>query len=112
MSRAAHTFVRHASCVPVAVAPLKPGKSRAHARQSGRRARASSKFSNSLPKMTLQREESDADPAAESWQEEPPFPVVPERNFAAQRLTLYALLVAAIVLPCVYVAVTAFTDYH
>ncbi|GJH19708.1 response regulator [Caballeronia novacaledonica] len=62
--------------------------------------------------MTLQREESDADPAAESWQEEPPFPVVPERNFAAQRLTLYALLVAAIVLPCVYVAVTAFTDYH
>ncbi|SAK69065.1 periplasmic sensor hybrid histidine kinase [Caballeronia hypogeia] len=62
--------------------------------------------------MTLPREESDAGPAAESWQEEPPYPVVPERNFAAQRLTLYALLVAAIVLPCVYVAVIAFTDYH
>ncbi len=71
-----------------------------------------SKFSNSLPKMTLQREESDAVPAAQSWQEEPPFPVVPERNFAAQRLTLYALLVAAVVLPCVYVAITAYTDYH
>ncbi|WP_062605127.1 hybrid sensor histidine kinase/response regulator [Caballeronia calidae] len=62
--------------------------------------------------MTPQREESDAHPAAQSWQEEPPFPVVPERNFAAQRMTLYALLVAAIVLPCVYVAVTAFTDYR
>ncbi|SAL75828.1 periplasmic sensor hybrid histidine kinase [Caballeronia peredens] len=62
--------------------------------------------------MTLQREESDAGSAAESRREEPPFPVVPERNFAAQRMTLYALLVAAIVLPCVYVAVTAWTDYH
>ncbi|WP_250527052.1 hybrid sensor histidine kinase/response regulator [Caballeronia sp. GAWG2-1] len=62
--------------------------------------------------MTLQREESDADPAAEQRQDEPPFPVVPERNFAAQRLTLYALLVAAILLPCIYVAVTAYTDYH
>ncbi|SAK90112.1 hybrid sensor histidine kinase/response regulator [Caballeronia ptereochthonis] len=62
--------------------------------------------------MTLQREESDAEPVAELRQEEPPFPVVPERNFAAQRMTLYALLVAAIVLPCVYVAVIAWTDYH
>jgi signal transduction histidine kinase/FixJ family two-component response regulator len=62
--------------------------------------------------MTLQREGSDAEPAAEHRQEEPPFAVVPERNFAAQRMTLYALLVAAIVLPCVYVAVTAWTDYH
>ncbi|AET91973.1 integral membrane sensor hybrid histidine kinase [Burkholderia sp. YI23] len=65
-----------------------------------------------MPKMTLQREESEAGPAAESWQDDPPFPVVPERNFAAQRMTLYALLVAAIVLPCVYVVATAFTDYH
>jgi signal transduction histidine kinase/CheY-like chemotaxis protein len=62
--------------------------------------------------MTPHREESDAEPAAEQWQEEPPFPVVPERNFAAQRMTLYALLVAAIVLPCVYVALTAWTDYR
>jgi signal transduction histidine kinase/ActR/RegA family two-component response regulator len=62
--------------------------------------------------MTLQRDESEAGPAAESWQDEPPFPVVPERNFNAQRMTLVALLVAAIVLPCVYVAATAFTDYH
>lgn len=27
-------------------------------------------------------------------------------------MTLYALLIAAIILPCVYVAVTAWTDYH
>ncbi|KND62361.1 PAS/PAC domain [Candidatus Burkholderia verschuerenii] len=62
--------------------------------------------------MTPPREESDAEQATEQWQEEPPFPVVPERNFAAQRMTLYALLVAAIVLPCVYVALTAFTDFR
>ena len=33
--------------------------------------------------MTPQREETGAD----HWQDEPPFPVVPERNFAAQRMT-------------------------
>ncbi|WP_277187514.1 hybrid sensor histidine kinase/response regulator [Caballeronia sp. BR00000012568055] len=62
--------------------------------------------------MTPHREESDADTAGEHWQEEPPFPVVPERNFTAQRMTLYALLIAAVVLPCLYVAITAYTDYH
>jgi signal transduction histidine kinase/CheY-like chemotaxis protein len=62
--------------------------------------------------MTQQREVPDAEPDAEAWQKEPPYPVVPERNFAVQRLTLYALLVAAIVLPCVYVAATALADYH
>jgi len=62
--------------------------------------------------MTLQREDNDAETAVESRQDEPPFPVVPERNFAAQRLTLYALLIAAVVLPCVYVAVTAVFDYR
>jgi signal transduction histidine kinase/CheY-like chemotaxis protein len=62
--------------------------------------------------MTLQRDESDAGPAAELRQEEPPFPVVPERNFVAQRVTLYALLIAAVVLPCVYVSVIAWTSYH
>jgi signal transduction histidine kinase/FixJ family two-component response regulator len=62
--------------------------------------------------MTPPRDEPEAGPAAESWEDEPPFPVVPERNFAAQRLTLYALLVAAIVLPCIYVAMTAYNDYR
>ncbi|MDR5857128.1 response regulator [Caballeronia sp. LZ062] len=62
--------------------------------------------------MTLQREEHDAEPATASRQDEPPFPVVPERNFAAQRWTLYALLVAAVVLPCVYLAFTAISDYR
>jgi signal transduction histidine kinase/ActR/RegA family two-component response regulator len=62
--------------------------------------------------MTLPREDADAESAAQTWQEEPPFPVVPERNFAAQRMTLHALLIAAIVLPLIYVAVTAWTDYH
>jgi len=62
--------------------------------------------------MTLQREEPDTELASGHRQEEPPFPVVPERNFAAQRLTLYALLIAAVVLPCVYVAITAISDYR
>jgi signal transduction histidine kinase/FixJ family two-component response regulator len=56
--------------------------------------------------MTPKREESGAD----HWQDEPPFPVVPERNFAAQRTTLQVLLVAAIVLPCLYVAAMSWSD--
>jgi signal transduction histidine kinase/CheY-like chemotaxis protein len=56
--------------------------------------------------MTPQREE----PGADQWQDEPPFPVVPERNFAAQRMTLQVLLIAAIVLPCLYVAVMSWSD--
>ncbi len=62
--------------------------------------------------MTPYQEESNADPATEPWQEKPPFPVVPEHNFAAQRVTFYALLIAAVMLPCVYVAVTAWNDYR
>jgi signal transduction histidine kinase/CheY-like chemotaxis protein len=56
--------------------------------------------------MTPQREE----PGADHWQDEPPFPVVPERNFAAQRTTLRVLLIAAIVLPCLYVAAMSWSD--
>jgi len=56
--------------------------------------------------MTPHREDSGAD----HWQDEPPFPVVPERNFAAQRATLRVLLIAAIVLPCLYVAVMSWSD--
>ncbi|HEX3635751.1 MAG TPA: hybrid sensor histidine kinase/response regulator, partial [Paraburkholderia sp.] len=38
------------------------------------------------------------------------FPAVPEQNFHVRRITLIALLIAAIVLPCVYVAAMAFSD--
>ena len=38
------------------------------------------------------------------------FPAVPEQNFHVRRLTLIALLVAAIVLPCVYVAAMSLSD--
>ncbi|CAB3702907.1 hybrid sensor histidine kinase/response regulator [Paraburkholderia rhynchosiae] len=38
------------------------------------------------------------------------FPAVPEQNFHVRRMTLIALLVAAIVLPCLYVAAMAFSD--
>lgn len=50
------------------------------------------------------------DSGAERFSDEPPYPAVPERNFAVQRMTLRGLLIAAIVLPCLYVAVMAFTD--
>jgi signal transduction histidine kinase/FixJ family two-component response regulator len=43
-------------------------------------------------------------------QDEAAFPTVPEQNFHVRRMTLIALLVAAIVLPCVYVAAMAFSD--
>jgi signal transduction histidine kinase/CheY-like chemotaxis protein len=48
--------------------------------------------------------------SAASRQDESLFPVVPEQNFHVRRMTLIALLVAAIVLPCVYVAAMAFSD--
>ena len=38
------------------------------------------------------------------------FPAVPEQNFHVRRITLIALLVAAVVLPCLYVAAMAFND--
>lgn len=38
------------------------------------------------------------------------FPAVPEQNFHVRRMTLIALLIAAIVLPCVYAAAMAFND--
>ncbi|MEC5404014.1 ATP-binding protein [Paraburkholderia sp. MPAMCS5] len=43
-------------------------------------------------------------------QDEAVFPAVPEQNFHVRRMTLIALLVIAIVLPCVYVAAMAFSD--
>ncbi|PXW15467.1 hybrid sensor histidine kinase/response regulator [Paraburkholderia caballeronis] len=39
-----------------------------------------------------------------------PFPAAPGHDFAVRRRTLIALLVAAIVLPCVYVAAMAYSD--
>jgi signal transduction histidine kinase len=41
---------------------------------------------------------------------EPLYPAVPEHHFAARRLTLIALLIAAIVLPCVFVVSLAVSD--
>jgi signal transduction histidine kinase/CheY-like chemotaxis protein len=47
---------------------------------------------------------------AEDFPSGSPFPAVPERNFAAQRATLVGLLVAAVVLPFVYVAAMSWND--
>ncbi|CAB3806853.1 Sensor histidine kinase RcsC [Paraburkholderia caffeinitolerans] len=42
--------------------------------------------------------------------EEAPFPAAPSHDFTVRRRTLIALLIAAIVLPCVYVATMAWND--
>ncbi|MDE1180266.1 hybrid sensor histidine kinase/response regulator [Paraburkholderia sp.] len=61
--------------------------------------------------MTPERSESlQSSRLASARQDEALFPVVPEQNFHVRRITLVALLIAAVVLPCVYVAAMAFTD--
>ncbi|WP_321814989.1 MULTISPECIES: hybrid sensor histidine kinase/response regulator [unclassified Paraburkholderia] len=42
--------------------------------------------------------------------DEAPFPAAPSHDFTVRRRTLIALLLAAIVLPCVYVAAMAYSD--
>ncbi len=50
-------------------------------------------------------------PADPDWQEDAPYPsAAPEHDFAMRRITLIVLLVAAIVLPSLYVAVMAYND--
>ncbi|AJW95346.1 response regulator [Burkholderia gladioli pv. gladioli] len=53
-----------------------------------------------------------AAPAATDWEDDDaPFTTgAPEHDFAVRRVTLIVLLLAAIVLPCVYVAVMAYND--
>ena len=54
----------------------------------------------------------DTSSAAHEWQDEAAYPAVPEPDFAARRVTLIILLAAAIVLPCIYAAATAYNDFH
>ena len=54
----------------------------------------------------------DASRLSAEREDEALFPVVPEQNFHVRRMTLIALLIAAIVLPCVYVAAMAVSDLH
>nr|WP_186126634.1 hybrid sensor histidine kinase/response regulator [Burkholderia gladioli] len=52
-------------------------------------------------------------PAATDWEDDDDAPFTtgaPEHDFAVRRVTLIVLLLAAIVLPCVYVAVMAYND--
>ena len=63
--------------------------------------------------MTRHRRDAPAaNPMPPSWQEESPFPAVPEPDFAVRRTTLIVLLGAAIVLPCVYAAAMAYSDFR
>src|ERR1700754_390679 len=63
--------------------------------------------------MTSDRPEpAQEDRSAGNRPEETVFPAVPEHNFAVRRATLIALLVAAIVLPCVFVVAMAISDFR
>ncbi|WP_323119174.1 hybrid sensor histidine kinase/response regulator [Burkholderia alba] len=62
--------------------------------------------------MTPERPDASRSMSADpDWQEGAPFPSgAPEHDFAVRRVTLIVLLAAAIVLPCIYVAVMAYSD--
>ena len=50
--------------------------------------------------------------APTTWHEDTAYPAVPEPDFAVRRTTLIALLAAAIVLPCVYTATIAYSNFR
>jgi signal transduction histidine kinase/CheY-like chemotaxis protein len=60
--------------------------------------------------MTPNRPTGPDDRTAPPRADEAPFPAAPSHDFTVRRRTLIALLVAAIVLPCIYVATMAFND--
>ncbi|MEB2505553.1 hybrid sensor histidine kinase/response regulator, partial [Burkholderia sp. BCCIQ07D] len=64
--------------------------------------------------MTSERPADSRAPApapADDWQDDGSYASgAPEHDFAVRRVTLIVLLVAAIVLPCIYVAVMAYND--
>jgi len=48
----------------------------------------------------------------DGWQDGSPVPAMPAPDFSARRVTLIVLLAAAIVLPCVYAAAVAYSDFR
>ncbi|TCW82807.1 hybrid sensor histidine kinase/response regulator [Burkholderia sp. SRS-46] len=62
--------------------------------------------------MTSDRPADSRDPAsADDWQDDETYAAgAPEHDFAVRRVTLIVLLIAAIVLPCIYVSVMAYND--
>ncbi|KWI42181.1 hybrid sensor histidine kinase/response regulator [Burkholderia stagnalis] len=64
--------------------------------------------------MTSDRPADSRDPAsADDWQDDGTYASgAPEHDFAVRRVTLIVLLIAAIVLPCIYVSVMAYNDLN
>ncbi|HWT37263.1 MAG TPA: ATP-binding protein [Paraburkholderia sp.] len=60
--------------------------------------------------MTADRTDSADANVPDARPDEALFPAVPEQNFAVRRMTLIVLLVAAVVVPCAFVAAMAFSD--
>ncbi|MDG0025432.1 hybrid sensor histidine kinase/response regulator [Trinickia sp. Y13] len=63
--------------------------------------------------MTRQRPaDSTTNALPDEWQDGSPVPAMPVPDFSARRVTLIVLLAAAIVLPCVYAAAIAYSDFR
>lgn len=64
------------------------------------------------PTMTPERPDASRPTSTDNdWEDDASFaPGAPEHDFAVRRVTLIVMLIAAIVLPCVYVAVMAYND--
>ncbi|CAN7639313.1 response regulator [Trinickia sp. LjRoot230] len=54
----------------------------------------------------------EANGSPSGWQDETSYPALPEPDFAVRRITLIVLLGAAIILPCVYAAAMAYSDFR
>ena len=62
--------------------------------------------------MTRRLDDSTTNGSPGDWQDDSSASGVPEPDFAVRRLTLIALLAAAIILPGVYAAVVAYSDFR
>ncbi|MGN6317450.1 ATP-binding protein [Trinickia sp.] len=63
--------------------------------------------------MTRRRlDDSTKNALPDDWQDDSPAPAMPEPDFAVRRVTLIVLLAAAVVLPGVYAAVVAYSDFR
>jgi signal transduction histidine kinase/CheY-like chemotaxis protein len=66
-----------------------------------------------MTNMTRRRlDDSTTNAPPDDWQADACVPSMPEPDFSVRRITLIVLLAAAIVLPCVYTAAVAYSDFQ
>jgi len=66
-----------------------------------------------MTNMTRRRlDDASTKASPDDWQGDSPLPSMPEPDFSVRRITLIVLLAAAIILPCVYTAAVAYSDFR